>query len=56
MHSSVLRSALKHYLEVERCVVYSHDPELLSIFLEAYEKEWVKEFSVIVDALEYLTE
>jgi hypothetical protein len=34
--------------------VNNHGSELLSIFLEVFEKEWLEEFNVIVEALEFL--
>lgn len=43
-------------LEIKKKVVYNHGPELISIFSEVFEKEWKNEFSIILDALEYLSE
>ncbi|MCX8187875.1 MAG: HEPN domain-containing protein [Nitrososphaeria archaeon] len=43
-------------LEIRRRVVYNHGPELIGIFVEVFEKEWQKEFDLIIEALEYLTE
>jgi HEPN domain-containing protein len=51
-----VEKCVKALLEVKRRVIYSHGPELLSIFLEVFEKEWVEEFNTIANALEFLTE
>ncbi|MDK6028834.1 hypothetical protein QPL79_05605 [Ignisphaera sp. 4213-co] len=41
---------------MRRRVIYNHGPELIGIFVEVFESEWVGEFDVVVNALEYLTE
>lgn len=51
-----VEKAVKSMLESKKRVVYNHGPELIGIFVEVFEKEWVDEFNSIVEALEYLTE
>lgn len=51
-----VEKCVKALLEVKRRVVYNHGPELIGIFTEVFEDEWVSEFDVVIEALEYLTE
>lgn len=51
-----VEKAVKAMLETRKKVVYNHGPELVGIFAEAFEKEWVEGYNVIVEALEFLTE
>ncbi len=51
-----VEKGVKAMLEIKKKVVYNHGPELISIFSEVFEKEWKNEFSIILDALEYLSE
>lgn len=51
-----LEKGVKSMLEIRRRVVYNHGPELIGIFVEVFEKEWQKEFDIIIEGLEYLTE
>jgi len=51
-----VEKAVKAMLELRRRVVYNYGPELIGIFVEVFESEWVGEFNVVVNALEYLTE
>ncbi len=51
-----VEKGVKAMLEVRRKVVYNHGPELIGIFSEAFSNEWRREYDVIVEALEYLTE
>jgi HEPN domain-containing protein len=51
-----VEKAVKAMLEAKRRVVYNHGPELISIFVEVFEREWREEYELIVNALEYLTE
>lgn len=43
-------------LELKRKIVYNHGPELIATFIEVFGNEWVNEFNIIVEALEYLQE
>ena len=51
-----VEKCVKSMLEIKRRVVYNHGPELISIFYEAFEKEWEEGFNIVVEALEYLIE
>ncbi|MCD6114054.1 MAG: HEPN domain-containing protein [Thermoprotei archaeon] len=51
-----VEKGVKAMLEVRRKVVYNHGPELIGIFSETFSNEWKKEYDIIVEALEYLTE
>jgi len=51
-----VEKGVKAMLEVRRKVVYNHGPELIGIFSETFSNEWRKEYDIIVEALEYLTE
>ena len=51
-----VEKGVKAMLEARRKVVYNHGPELIGIFSETFSNEWRKEYDIIVEALEYLTE
>lgn len=51
-----VEKAVKAMLEAKKRVVYNHGPELVGIFVEVFEKEWLEDFRFIVEALEFLTE
>lgn len=51
-----VEKCVKSLLEVKKRVVYNHGPELISIFIEAFERDWISEFNAVVEALEFLTE
>lgn len=51
-----VEKGVKAMLEVKKRVVYNHGPELIGIFVDVFEDEWVQEFNHIVESLEYLTE
>ena len=37
-------------------IVYNDGPELIHSFMDTYSSDWIDDFNIIVDALEYLTE
>ncbi|WP_440059489.1 HEPN domain-containing protein [Thermogladius sp. 4427co] len=51
-----VEKAVKAMLESRKRVVYNHGPELIGIFVEVFEGEWVSDYNTIVEALEFLTE
>ncbi len=51
-----LEKGVKAMLELRRRIVYNHGPELVGIFVEAFEGEWQQEFNHILESLEYLME
>lgn len=51
-----VEKAVKAMLEVKRKVIYNHGPELVGIFVETFEREWIDDYDRVVRALEYLTE
>lgn len=51
-----VEKAVKAMLESRKKVVYNHGPELVGIFVETFEREWMEEYNIIVEALEFLTE
>lgn len=48
--------AVKAMLEAKKRAVYNHGPELISIFLEVFERDWDDSFNAVIEALEYLSE
>ena len=51
-----VEKCVKAMLEVKRRVVYNQGLELISTFVEVFEREWLSEYNIIIEALEYLQE
>lgn len=51
-----VEKSVKAMLEVKRKTIYNHGPELIAVFSETFSQEWNTRYSVILEALEYLTE
>ena len=51
-----VEKGVKAMLEVKRKVVYNHGPELIGIFSEVFSREWIDDYAVIIESLEFLTE
>ena len=50
-----VEKCVKAMLELKRKIVYNHGPELIATFIEVFGNEWVNEFNIIIEALEYLS-
>ncbi|MEM2213808.1 MAG: HEPN domain-containing protein [Candidatus Nezhaarchaeales archaeon] len=51
-----VEKAVKAMLEAKKRIVYNHGPELVGVFIDVFEREWVEGYGLIVEALEYLSE
>ncbi len=50
-----VEKAVKAMLEAKRKYVYNHGPALLSFFEETFANEWIKDFDLVAEALDYLS-